>query len=230
MSKTILVVGFGPGISSAVAEKFGAEGFSVGLVARNAGRLAAGVQALKAKRITAAAFPADASDPTSIRAAVAKAQGELGSLTVVHWNAYGGAEAGDLLAVDPASVSKVFDVAVVGLLAAVQEAAPHLKETKGAVLVTNGAFGDLTPQMDGYAVSMKAMGVALANAAKAKMVGMLAVSLAEQGVYVGEVTVAGMVAGTAWATGGKDDIAASAIAGKFWDLYTGRKELRQRVS
>ena len=30
MSKTIVVVGFGPGISTAVAEQFGAEGFAVG--------------------------------------------------------------------------------------------------------------------------------------------------------------------------------------------------------
>ena len=42
MSKTIVVVGFGPGISTAVADKFGAEGFSVALVARNEARLAAG--------------------------------------------------------------------------------------------------------------------------------------------------------------------------------------------
>ncbi|HEX7670382.1 MAG TPA: hypothetical protein VF395_12390 [Polyangiaceae bacterium] len=36
MAKTIVVCGYGPGISSAVAEKFGAEGFSVALAARNA--------------------------------------------------------------------------------------------------------------------------------------------------------------------------------------------------
>ena len=35
MSKTIVIVGFGTGISTAVAEKFGAEGFSVAIVARN---------------------------------------------------------------------------------------------------------------------------------------------------------------------------------------------------
>jgi len=46
---TIAVVGFGPGISSAVAEKFGPEGFSVGLVARNQDCLASGVAALKTK-------------------------------------------------------------------------------------------------------------------------------------------------------------------------------------
>ena len=69
MPQTILIFGFGPGISAAVAEKFGAAGFSVALIARNEQRLAAGVSALKAKGITAAAFPADAPDPAAIRAA-----------------------------------------------------------------------------------------------------------------------------------------------------------------
>ena len=53
MSNTIIIVGFGPGASSAVAEKFGAEGFSVALVARNEARLNAGVEALKAKGVPA---------------------------------------------------------------------------------------------------------------------------------------------------------------------------------
>jgi NADP-dependent 3-hydroxy acid dehydrogenase YdfG len=43
MSKTIVIVGFGPGVSTAVAEKFGAEGFSVALIARREATLAAGV-------------------------------------------------------------------------------------------------------------------------------------------------------------------------------------------
>ena len=90
MSKTIVVVGFGPGVSTAVAEKFGAEGFSVALVARSAARLAAGVEALRAKGVKAAAFPADAGDPLAIRAAIAKARAELGPIGVLHWNAFGG--------------------------------------------------------------------------------------------------------------------------------------------
>jgi NADP-dependent 3-hydroxy acid dehydrogenase YdfG len=229
MSKTIVVVGFGPGVSTAVAEKFGAEGFSVALVARNEERLAAGVAALKAKGIAAAAFPADAADPAAIRAAIGKARAELGPITVLHWNAYGGHDAGDLLAVDPAAVRNVFDVAVVGLLAAVQEALPDLKSTNdGAVLVTNGAFGDITPQMDGYAISLKAMGVALANAAKHKLVGLLAQRLKDDGVYVGEVMIAGAVKGTAWAADG--GIEGASIANQFWDLYHARDEVRARVS
>ena len=229
MSKTIVVIGFGPGVSTAMAEKFGAEGFSVALVARNEERLAQGVQALRDKGVTAAAFPADAADPASIRAAIGKARAELGAITVVHWNAYGGHEAADLLAVDPLVVGRAFDVAIVGHLAALQEALPDLKSTPaGAILITNGAFGALAPAMDALAVSLKTMGVAVANAAKHKLVGLLAARLKEDGVYVGEVMIAGAVKGTAWAADG--GIQGAAIATKFWDLYQARGEIRAMIS
>jgi NAD(P)-dependent dehydrogenase (short-subunit alcohol dehydrogenase family) len=230
MSKTIVVVGFGPGISTAVAEKFGAEGFSVALMARSAERLAAGVEALKAKGVTAAGFAGDAADPAAIRAAIGKVRAELGPVTVIHWNAYSGADAGDLMTADPAVVGRVFDVAVVGLLAAVQEALPDLKSTReGAILVTNGAFGELSPQIDEFAVGLKSMGVAVANAAKHKLVGLLAARLKGDGVYVGEVMVAGMVKGTAW-DNGQGGIDSAAIADKFWELYQARQETRARIS
>jgi NADP-dependent 3-hydroxy acid dehydrogenase YdfG len=231
LSKTIVVVGFGPGISTAVAERFGAEGFNVALIARNQARLDEGVQALKAKGVAATAFTADAGDPASIRAAIGKARGAFGPITVIHWNAYGGgAEAGDLLASDPAAVKGVFDVAVVGLLAAVQEALPDLKSTAdGAVLVTNGAFGEIDPQIDAMATGMKVMGVALANAAKHKLVGLLAERLKGDSVYVGEVMVAGAVKGTAFAAGGAG-IEPSTIGNQFWALYQARSEIRARVS
>ena len=230
MSKTIVVVGFGPGISTAVADKFGAEGFSVALVARNEARLAAGVAALEAKGVKAIAVPADASDPASIRAAINTARAALGPITALHRNAYGGSEAGDLMTVDPAAARGVFDVAVVGLLAAVQEAHADLKASgAGAVLVTNGAFGELGPMFDSFAVNMKSMGVALANAAKHKLVGLLAARLKDDGIFFGQVMVAGMVKGTAWDTGG-GGIDPATVAGKFWDLYQGRGESYARVS
>jgi NAD(P)-dependent dehydrogenase (short-subunit alcohol dehydrogenase family) len=229
MSKTIVVVGFGPGISTAVADRFGAAGFSVALVARNAERLAAGVAALQARGIAAAACPADAGDPAAIRAAIAKARAELGPITVIHWNAYSGDAAGDLMTTDPAAARGVFDIAVVGLLAAVQDALPDLKRTaEGAVLVTNGAFGEINPQIDAAATGMKVMGLALANAAKHKLVGLLAERLKGDGVYVGEVMVAGVVKGTSWAGG--EGIEASTVADRFWALYQARDEIRARVA
>lgn len=230
MPKTIVVVGYGPGISTAVAEKFGSAGFSVALVGRTEERLAGGVKALKARGIEAAAVPGDAKDPASIRRAVASARAALGPIHVLHWNAFGGGEVGDVVSADPAAVRGVFDVAIVGLLAAVQEALPDLKAAKdGAVLVTNGAFGESSPQMDALGVQLKAMGVALANAAKHKLAGLLAERLKGDGVYVGEVMVAGTVKGTAWDQG-QANLEGSRIASQFWELYVARGDVRARVS
>jgi NADP-dependent 3-hydroxy acid dehydrogenase YdfG len=229
MGKTLLVVGFGPGISTAVAEKFGSSGFSVALVARSEERLVAGVASLKAKGIEAAAFQADAGDPAAIRAAIGKARAALGPITVIQWTAYGGAGAGDLVTAEVAAVRSVFDVAIVGLLAAIQESLPDLKTTKeGAVLITNGAFGEINPQIDEYAVNAGAMGLALANAAKHKLVGLLAQRLKRDGVYVGEVMVAGTIRGSAWDQGSAN-LDGSTIANKFWELYQARTEVRARI-
>jgi NAD(P)-dependent dehydrogenase (short-subunit alcohol dehydrogenase family) len=230
MAKTIVVVGYGPGVSAGVAEKFGAEGFSVALVARTEATLAAGVEALKARGITAAAFPADAGDPTAIRGAIARARAALGPIGVIHWNAYSGRGFGDLLSIDPARLPSLFDVALVGLLSAVQEALADLKAAgDGAVLVTNGAFGEINPMIDAIALALGEVGVPLGNAAKAKLVGLLSARLKDEGVYVGEVTIAGVVRGTGPDSPGMPTLEPAAIAEAFWRLYKARGDLRARI-
>jgi NADP-dependent 3-hydroxy acid dehydrogenase YdfG len=229
MSKTLVVIGFGSGVSSAVAQRFGAEGFSVALVARNKTRLESGIAQLKQQGIPAAAFPADAADPQALRAVMAGARSQLGPITALHWNAYGGGELTDLLTTDPAAAKGIFDIAIVGLLGAVQAALPDLRKTKvGAVLVTNGAYGEMSPEIDHYVVAHKTAGIALANAAKAKLVGLLVQQLRAEGIYVGEVTIAGNVQGTAYDKG--NAIPASKIADKFWELYQARDQVRARVT
>jgi NADP-dependent 3-hydroxy acid dehydrogenase YdfG len=230
MPRTIVIVGFGPGISTSVAERFGATGFAVALVARRAASLAAGVQALTAKGITADGFAADAGDPRSIRAAIVKARAALGPVGVLHWNAYGGGGLGDLLTVDPATASTLLDVALVGLLSAVQETFEDLKaDGKGAVLVTNGAFGELNPSIDALALAVGAVGVSIANAAKAKAVGLLSARLKNEGIFLGEVTVAGVVKGTGPDAPGLPTIKAEDVAEAFWRLYETRDPVRIRL-
>ncbi len=229
MSKTIIVGGFGPGISRAVAEKFGAEGFSVALVGRSAEKLGAGVQALQAKGVKAASFTADLGDARAVKAMVAEVRGALGPITVIQWSAYSGA-AGDLLTADTAAIHGALDVATVGLLAAVQEALPDMKkDSSAAVLVTNGGFGVADPAVDAMGVKFSAMGLSLANAAKHKLVGMLSAQLGEQGIYVGELMVMGTVKGTEFDQG-QANLDPSAIANKFWEMYRARKELRANIS
>jgi NAD(P)-dependent dehydrogenase (short-subunit alcohol dehydrogenase family) len=228
MAKIIVVCGFGPGISTAVAEKFGKQGFSVALVARNEERLRAGVQALEAQGIRAAAFPADLGDPAAVRALIAQVKAQLGTVTVVHWNAYGGA-AGDLLTASPSELHGVFDIAVVGLLSALQASLPELRQQKdAALLVTNGGLGLFDAAIDAQAVQWGAMGLAVANAAKHKIVGLLSQKLQPEGIYVGEVVVLGMVQGTPW-DNGSATLPASRVADKFWELYHARSAVSASV-
>lgn len=222
MSKVIVVVGFGPGISNAVAHRFGAEGFKVALVARNQERLEAGVKALREKGIEAAAFAADASDASSIAGAIDAARKELGPIAALQWNAYG-TGAGDLLTASSEELRGIFDVAVVGLTAAVQAALPDLQATKGSVLVTNGGFGFNDRAVDETVVGWNVMGLGLANAAKRKLVGLLSVKLGGLGVYVGEVVVTGLVKGTAFDTGNAT-LEPATIADAFWKLQAQRTE------
>jgi NADP-dependent 3-hydroxy acid dehydrogenase YdfG len=226
--KTIMIVGFGPGTATAVAEKFGGSGFSVALVGRNEDRLKAGVSALKAKGIDAHAIPGDAADPASIRAAVRSVRSQVGPITVLHWNPYGGMDAGDLLTADQASVNKVFDVAVFGLLAATDEALPDLKRNgEGALLVSNGAFGLALPAVDEAVINLHVMGLALSSAAKHKLVGMLAQRLKGDGVFVGEVMVYRAIKTDPSVQG--DTVDPAVIAEKHWELYQARSETRGEV-
>ncbi len=228
MSKTIALCGFGPGISTALAEKFGGKGFSVALVARSVERLQAGVSSLRAQGIRAAAYPTDLADPTAIQTLAEKVREELGPITVLQWNAYGSG-AGNLLAAEPSELQALFDLPVIGLVGAVRAALPDLEAQPGAaVLVTNGGLGLPTAAVDAMAVKWGAMGLAVANAAKHKVVRLLSETLKGRGVYVAEVTVLGLVKGTPW-DDGSATVDPSTVAEKFWSLYTARAELGAQV-
>ena len=222
MSKTILVVGYGSGISHAVAEKFGKQGFAVAIAARNQDKLNEGVKKLEAAGIKAVAVRADVSDEAAVRNAVKQASASLGELTAIHWNA-AGYGAGDLLTATAAELRGTFDTGITGLVIAIQEALPDLKKHKGAVLVTDGGFGAFDDGVDRACVDYKSMGLAIANSAKHKTVRLLNKRLASEGVFCGEVMVQGTVKGTAWDQGGAT-LEAAAIAEQFWKQFTERKE------
>ncbi|MCC6873848.1 MAG: SDR family oxidoreductase [Sandaracinaceae bacterium] len=222
MSGAILVCGHGPGISDAVARRFGEEGHSVAIVARNAARLSAAAEALASEGITAKAFPCDLGDAEAVRALVRDVRAQLGPIAVVHWNAYAGG-AGDLVSAPVGELHRVLDVSVGGLIAATQEALPDLRARKGALLVTGGGFAFYDANVDAMAVRFNAMGLAIGKAAQHKAVGLLRSRLAKEGVYVGEVVVLGMVKGTAF-DAGNATIEPASVADRFWELWKSRAE------
>jgi NAD(P)-dependent dehydrogenase (short-subunit alcohol dehydrogenase family) len=227
MAKTILVAGYGPGISTAVAEKFGAQGFQVAIVGRSAAKLAGGVKSLEAKGVKAAAFEADLGDPAAIRGMIDKVRAAFGPISVLEWTAFTpGSVAGDLLTAKPEEIRSLFDVSVVGLLLAVQALLPDLKSEKGAILVTNGGAGFVDPQMDAFVAQYGMMGLGVANAAKHKLVGLLAKKLEADGIYVTEIMISGVIKGTSFDQGQMPAIDGHTVAAKYWDLYSSRKDLR----
>jgi NADP-dependent 3-hydroxy acid dehydrogenase YdfG len=227
MSNTLLVCGYGPGISEAVARLFGAKGYKVAIVARTADKLNAAVARLKESNVDAAAYPADLSDPAAVASVVAQARKDLGPISVVHWNAYAGG-AGDLVTANVDDLRKTLDVAVTGLVSAVQASHADLKANKGSVLITGGGLSTYDPNVDAMAVSWNAMGLAISKAAQHKTAGLLAARLTADGIYVGEVVVTGLVKGTAFDSG-HATLEASSIAQKFWDLLQARAPHSVRI-
>lgn len=223
-----MVCGHGPGISNAVANRFGREGFQVALVARSADKLDQARAALEARGVKAAAFPADLSDPNAGKGLVRRVTSQLGPLTAIHWNAYANT-AGDVMTADAAALRTAFEVAVTHLVLTVQEAMADLKAEKGAVLVTNGGLGLFDPKIDAMAVQWGSMGLAIANAAKHKLMGLLTERLRADGITVGEVVVLGLVKGSAWDTGSAT-IDAQTIADQFWEIYSQRESRVVTVS
>jgi len=204
-----------------VANRFGGEGFQVALVARSEDKLKKAQGVLQARGVKAAAFPADLSDPDAAKGLVKRVSGELGPVTAIHWNAYSNL-AGDVLTADAAAFRTVLDVSVTSLVFTLQEALADLKAAKGALLVTNGGLGLYDPQADAAAIQWNSMGLAIANAAKHKLVAMLRQKLRPAEVTVGEVVVLGLVKGTAWDTGNAT-VDPRTVAEHFWEMYSRRE-------
>jgi hypothetical protein len=73
------------------------------------------------------------------------------------------------------------------------------------------------------------MGLGVVKAAQHKLVGLLSERLRGDGIYVGEVTVLGMVKGGASDAANQGPIEPTAVADAFWKLYTERTTLVTKV-
>ena len=74
MSKTILVCGYGPGISDSVVRRFAREGFWVAIIARRPGKLAAARHSFEKRGIAVSTFEADLSNSAAAKEVVTGAQ------------------------------------------------------------------------------------------------------------------------------------------------------------
>ena len=164
-----------------------------------------------------------------IRSTIATIKTDLGTVSAVLWTAFRNGGVTNVLSTRPEDVERVFDIGITGLLTCVQEALEDLKSSpSAAILVANGALGEHTSQADTFSKLLDNDGVSLENAAKSKLVGILAERLREFDIYVGEVTIAGSVKGTATAT--PTAIEPAEIAETFWSLVKARDKTRVRIA
>ncbi|GAA3400384.1 SDR family NAD(P)-dependent oxidoreductase [Paenibacillus hodogayensis] len=210
MSKPLLViVGAGPGVSAAVARKFGAAGFRVALLARNQASLDTQTSELTEQGIEAYSLTADAANRESIEEAFRIVRERSGSPDVLLYNAAVISRT-TITTLSEQQLIDEFKVNVGGALTSVQQVAPHFVERgEGTILITGGGLA-LSPNPEYASLS-------LGKAAVRSLAYSLAQELKPHGVYVGTVTIGGYVSkGTFFDP--------DRIADKYWDLYQKRDE------
>ncbi len=185
MSRALLIVGAGPGIGAATAERFGREGWTVVLAARNPRTIDPMVARLIGMGVDAHGLVIDATRPEAVRAGLRTADRMTGGLDAVLYNA-AVVRRQDLFSMTDVEVESDLAVNVAGGLHVIRAAAGLFEGRGGTILVTGGGLA-LSPHADWASLGLGK--AALRNLAQG-----LAPALAERGIRIGLATVATLVA------------------------------------
>lgn len=203
MSKSLMIIGAGPGIGQAVARRFGQEGWTIVLGGRNEERLRGLAAELAGEGIAAHAVPVDATDPIALRSALAGADRITGGLSAVHFNAAVVRQQG-LFTMTDAEVEQDLAINVLAGLHTIRAAVERFGDRGGTILVTGGGLA--TAPHEAYA----SLGVG--KAALRNIVQALAEPLGARGMRIAIASVATLVnPGSAEADG---------VAHTLWKLAT----------
>ncbi len=184
-----VVVGAGPGVGAAFARRLAAEGYEVGLVARDGARLGDLALAVGAGAAGIRTAVADVADADDLARAVEDLVRDAGRLDVLHYNPSQW-RPGGVPEVSAADLLDDLAVGAAGLLTAVRAGLTALLDRGGTVTATGSGAAD-RPTRGGLTLGVQ-------KAALRALVRGLAAELAPQGVHVGTVTVRGTIkAGTA---------------------------------
>lgn len=180
-----LIVGAGLGISLAVARCFGAEGFKLGLIARQTDKLEEVSRTLRAEGFDSFTATADAGDEDFLRNAIRSIHDKAGETQVLVYNAFA-ATPSNPSNLELAQLVQDFRVNVGGALVAVQSVLqPMRRAGRGSILLTGGGFA-LQP----------AAGMASLSIGKAG-IRSLALSLFQElqpaGIHAATVTICGII-------------------------------------
>ncbi len=203
MSRALLIVGAGPGIGEATAERFGRQGWTVVLASRNPRTIDPMVARLIGRGIDAQGLVIDATDPEAVRAGLRTADRMAGGLEAMLYNA-AVVRRQDLFSMTDAEVESDLAANVAGGLHVIRAAVGLFGDRGGTILVTGGGLA-LSPHADWASLG-------LGKAALRNLVQGLAPALAERGIRIGLATVATLVAPAS--------AEAAGVAETLWTLAT----------
>jgi NAD(P)-dependent dehydrogenase (short-subunit alcohol dehydrogenase family) len=129
-TKTLAVVGAG----FSIAMRFGAAGFQVALLARSADKLDGLAGDLDKLGLTARAYVADLADRSSVAAALARVEEDLGAIDVLEFSPVPGGAPVPAAETTPEDVLASFEPQVLGAVATVNAVLPGMRSRKVGVL------------------------------------------------------------------------------------------------
>ncbi len=156
--RSVLITGASSGVGAALAEILAAEGARPALMARDKARLAETSRRCKALGGEAVTVVGDVTVPADCAAAVEAADGDGGGLDIAiacaglsMWTRFDELE-------DPATLRRIMDVNYGGLVNTAFHALPHLKRSRGQLVVISSIQGYLgVPFHTGYSASKHAV-------------------------------------------------------------------------
>lgn len=206
-----VVIGAGPGLGAAAARRFGRMGHPVGLIARDAERLAAVAVDLNSEGITTSAESADITDPRALEAALGALRERLGPVQVALFSPRPSVEwIKPVLDTHPADIANALALNVVAATAAVRNVLPDMRIQRNSTLLFTTGGAAVEPHRD-RAVS------AIAYAAESAYVRMLHDALAQEGIHAAQVTIVGPLG-----PGARHE--PDAVAQQLWRMHAERDQ------
>lgn len=210
------IVGVGPGLGAALAERFAHEGHAVALLARSAGHRDAIIERIGAEGGRARGYDCDVREPKSVAAAFEQVRATLGDPEVLIYNA-GLFAQGGLLELSPADFENAWRVNCLGGFLAAREVAPAMLERGHGTLLFTGA----TAALRGGA---RFSGLAVGKFGLRALAQSLAREFGPKGIHVAHVVIDGQIGSPAAHQRSPERSADSflepaAIAEAYWRLH-----------
>lgn len=215
---TIAIIGAGTGLGFAVAQRFGAAGFSVALISRTQSNVDEIASQLRAEGITAQGFAADVRAPQELAAALTEAAHVLGTVEVLQYSPVPAKEfMKPVLETSAADLAGPVEFSIYGPVTAVQHVLPGMRELgHGTILFINGG----SAVRPGPTVA----GTSIAFAGESAFAELLHDALKNEGIHVGQLIIPKGIGG------GDPDHDPAALAERIWRIHTERAEFRTFVS